>query len=86
MPASSSNTRAQTLPEWEEKRFILSADRSGLTAFAMEQKTSAILLPVRYLVMPNLFTNTAMGSESDWPSLFDQRKIRYAAQTGQMLT
>ena len=68
MPASSSNTRAQTLPEWEEKNFISSADRSGWTSFAMEQRMSAILLPVRYLVMPNLFTNTAMGSEFDWPS------------------
>jgi hypothetical protein len=35
-------------------------------------------------VMPNLFTNTPVGSESDWPNLLDLRKIRYAAWTGHM--
>ncbi len=64
---------------------ISSADsRSGQTVFAMDHRTSAILLPVRYLVMTNLFTNRAIGSESDWPNLLARRKILYAALTGQM--
>ena len=32
MPASSNKTRAQTLPEWDEKRLISSSVRSGWTA------------------------------------------------------
>jgi hypothetical protein len=37
--------------------------------------TSDILLPVRYLTMPCLFTNTPMGWISDWPSLLARRRI-----------
>jgi hypothetical protein len=52
MLALSNKTRAQTLPEWDEKRLISSSVRSGWTTLAMDRKTSWILFPVRYLVMP----------------------------------
>jgi hypothetical protein len=84
MSALSSNTIAQTLPEWEGKCVILSLDRSGWTTLAMDHRTSEIFPPVRYCFMPCLFTNTPMGSESDWPNLLAQRKILYAALTGQI--
>ncbi len=84
IPASSSKTRAHTLPEWEENFLSSSLVRSGLTAFAIEHKTSAILLPVRYFGVILLLTKTAMGWESNWPSHLARRKILYAAQTEQM--
>ncbi len=84
IPASSNNTAAYTLPEWEEKRFNSSPGISGWAVLATKRKVSAILLPVRYLVMPNLLTDSPIGCELDWPSLLAQRKILYAAQTGQM--
>ena len=82
IPASSNRTRAQTQPEWEEKHLMLSSVRSGWTALVTDCKTSWTLFSVRYLVIPNLFANTAIGSESDWFNLFDWRKMRYAAWTG----
>jgi hypothetical protein len=41
------------------------------------------LLPVGYLVMPNLLTNRRNLCKSDWLSLLVWRKIMYAARTGQ---
>ncbi len=51
MPALSSRTRAQTLPECEENCLILSLDRLGWTALATERKTSDMLFPVRYFFL-----------------------------------
>ncbi len=82
--ALSNNTAAHTLPEWEEKRFNSSPGMSGWAVLATKRKVSPILLPVRYLVMPNLLTNSPIGCELDWPSLLARRKILYAARTGQM--
>ncbi len=84
MLALFNSTRAQTLPKWEEKHFILSSGMSGWAALAMEHNTSVILLPVRYHAMPYLLTNRPMGCESNWSSLLAWRKILYAAQTGHM--
>ena len=75
MPALSSNMRAHSLPEWEEKCFNSSPGMSGCAVFATKRKVSVILLPVRYLVMPNLLTNRPIGCESDWPSLLAWWKI-----------
>ncbi len=75
-PASSSSTRAQTLPECKEKQLNSSADRSGWTLFVMDCNTLAILPPMRYFLIPNLLTNTPMGSESDWPSFLALRKMQ----------
>ena len=84
IPALSNNTAAHTLPEWEEKRFNSSPSMSGWAVLATKRKVYAILLPVRYLVMPNLLTDSPIGCELDWPSLLAQRKTLYAARTGQM--
>ncbi len=84
IPALSSSTEAHTLPEWEENFLSSSLVKSGWTAFADERNTSAILIPVRYFVVLFLFTKTAMGWESDWPSCLARRKILYAARTGQI--
>ncbi len=84
IPASSNNTAAHTLPEWEEKHFNSSPGMSGWAVLATKRKVSAILFLVRYLVMPNLLTDSPIGCELDWPSLLAQRKILYAAWTGQM--
>ncbi len=81
IPALSDNSRAQTLPKWEEKHFILSSGMSRWAVLLKEHKRSKIL-PVRYLAIPNLITNRPMGCESDWPSLLAWRKILYAAWTG----
>ena len=70
MPALSSRTRAKILPECEENHLISSLHRSGWTALATEHKTSDILFSVRYFFLPDLLTNTAIGSLSVWPSLF----------------
>ncbi len=74
--ASPNSTRAQTLPKCEEIRLNSSADRSGWTIFAMDRSTLAILPPVRYFLILNLFTNTPMGSESDRPSFLALRKMQ----------
>jgi hypothetical protein len=84
IPASSSSMRAHTLPEGDENLLILSSDKSGWTILAMVRSMSEILFPVRYFVFPFLLTKTAMGCLSVWPSPLDQRKILYAAQTGQI--
>ncbi len=82
IPASSSSSRAHTLPEWDENLLILSSDKSGWTFLAKVQSTSEILFPIRYFVLPFLSTKTAMGCLSVWLSLLDRRKILYAAWTG----
>jgi hypothetical protein len=61
IPASSSNTRAHTLPEWEENFLSSSLVRSGWTTLAIERKTSAILLPVKYFVVLLLLTKNSHG-------------------------
>jgi hypothetical protein len=80
--ASSNSTSAQTLPKWGGKRLILSSDWSGWTILERDCRTSEILFPVRYFVIPFLFTNTANGSESDWSSLLAHIEVLYAAHTG----
>ncbi len=64
IPALSKSTRAQTWPECEDIWLNSLADQSGWTFFATDRSTSVILPPVRYFLMPNLLTNTPIGSES----------------------
>ena len=84
MPALSSKTIAQSLPEWEVKRTISSLIKSGWQDFAPAWSTCYILLPVRYLTMPCLFTKMPIGWLSNRPSLLARRKILYADWTGQI--
>ncbi len=49
IPASSSNTRAHTLPEWDGNLLTLSSDNSGWTILAMVHSTSEIFVSRKVL-------------------------------------
>ncbi len=61
MSALSSNTKAETLPEWEKKHLILYLDRSGWTTLAMDCRILEIFPPVRYCFMPFIIHKHAHG-------------------------
>jgi hypothetical protein len=65
LPASSRRTTAKTHPECDEVRDISSGVISGWVVFAIGCRTSAILLPVRYLVWPWLLTKINKSWSSD---------------------
>ena len=84
IPASSSKTTAHTLIECDVNRIISSRVKSGWEIFAKDWSTSAILLAVRYFLMPWWLAKMPIGWSSDWPRRLARKKIRYDARTGQM--
>ena len=79
IPASSSKTTAHTLIECDVNRIISSRVRSGWEIFAKDWSTAAILLAVRYFLMPWWLAKMPIGWSSDWPRRLARKKIRYCS-------